>query len=63
MKKMKSVFVGENARFSKLKTPEVIEIRYRFKSLRASISFLSREYDVSPKTIRDIVTRHTWKHV
>lgn len=49
-------------RFSKLNEEQVKDIRRRHKE-RESVMSLSRAFLVCPRTIRDIVTRHTWKNV
>lgn len=53
---------GEQVAASKLTDAKVAEILVRFRDGETSIT-LSRDYDVSKRTILEIVHRRIWKHV
>ena len=55
-------FFGERAPSSKLKEPQVLAIRAAVKR-GCSVRSLTEEYGVSDHAIRDIVSRHSWKHI
>ena len=54
--------LGERANDAKLCRDDVIKIRHLFASGRSKLS-ISKEFSVTHKTIRDIVSRATWRHV
>ena len=42
---------------------KVIEIRKNFKNIKGELSRLSKKYNCSRHTIRDIIFRRTWGHI
>ena len=48
---------------SKLKAPQVLEIRARFAAGTDTQAQLSREFGVGAGRISDIVKRKLWKHI
>jgi hypothetical protein len=53
---------GEQNGRARLRETDVLEIRARLLDA-ASVSELAREYSVSPKAIREVRDRKTWKHL
>ena len=49
--------------YAKLTEEQVIEIRLRFKPYVVMMKDLTIEYGVKKATIKDVVTRKSWKHV
>lgn len=54
---------GEEHGRAKLTRDEVVEIRKRYKEGGVSFVRLAEDYDVTPTTIRYIVTRRIWRHL
>ncbi len=54
---------GINNASAKLTEVQVIEIRSRYVPGKVTYEQLGREYGMAGGTIRDIVTRKTWKHL
>lgn len=61
--KLQTPFKGEEVGNSKLKEFQVLEIRKKFKPRVYSRAKLSKEYNVSEATIKDIIYKRTWKHL
>lgn len=57
------VLKGEEIGNSILTEKQVLEIRARFIPRRVTRDMLSQEYHVSPHTIKNVVTRRTWRHI
>ena len=55
--------VGEKIANSKLKEPDIINIRAIYKYTKASTYDLGRIYKVAPQTISKIINRQLWSHV
>lgn len=60
--KLRELYSGENSLSAKLKTKDVIDIRYRFICGERQID-ISKDYDVTPQTIYDIVHCRRWKNI
>lgn len=56
-------YSGENIGTSILTEIQVLEIRNKFKPYYYTRKMLYQEYKVSEATIKDIVTRKSWKHI
>jgi len=54
---------GEKNSMAKLKETDVIEIIHKLKNPHYKIVQLANEYNVLPKTIRNIKNEVTWKHI
>jgi hypothetical protein len=54
---------GESVRTAKLNKDKVVNIRELHATGEYSFSELGRMYSISPSSIRDVVTRKSWKHV
>ncbi len=54
---------GENARANKLSADKIIEIRKLYATNKYSSLDLAKKFNVSPRNIRRIVARETWKHI
>jgi len=54
---------GETSGKSVLTDKEVIEIRTKYIPWKYSYTKLSLEYFVNRKTISNIITRKTWRHL
>lgn len=56
---------GEKHKFSKLTKDDVLYIRHTYKSndKKRGGRALSRKFNVSKETIRDIIHRNSWKHI
>lgn len=61
--KLQKVFKGEEIGNSKLKEWQVLEIRAKFKPRVYGRKKLALEYNISEATIKEVVNRHTWKHI
>lgn len=61
--KLQTPFKGEEVGNSKLKEWQVLEIRAKFKPRVYGRKQLSKEYNVSQSTIKEVVNRYTWKHI
>lgn len=57
------ILKGEEIGNSKLTEKEVLEIRQKFIPRRVTRKILSKEYNVSEATIKDIVRGKTWTHL
>lgn len=53
---------GENTAKAKLKTEQVLEIRQKFKD-GISAKSLSKEYQISIRSIYKVIERKSWKHI
>ncbi len=53
---------GESAEWAVLTASQVLEIREKVVT-GASKASLAREYGVSPSTVRDVVSKKSWKHL
>lgn len=62
MRRRRKYKVGIQAPYHKLTEDAVKKIRFMHKN-EAAVMAIARRFCVSPKTVRDIVHRHTWKHV
>ena len=54
---------GESNPCSKLTDLQVVEIRKKFKPRVYTRKMLAEEYNVKETTIKDVVTRKSWKHL
>jgi hypothetical protein len=54
-------FSTHNTKASKLAAADVIEIRSKFAARTHTMEALSREYHVTPGTVRNIVKGFTWQ--
>ena len=54
---------GEKVHTAKLTKENVVNIRNEYIPYIVEAKFLARKYGVSHQTIREIVGRHTWKHL
>ena len=61
-KRVKNIKRGENSNFSKLCKNDVLDILRKLKE-NYSIDDIANEYNVIPKTIRNIKNNKTWKHI
>jgi HNH endonuclease len=59
----RNVPIGENNNRTRLTVAQVIEIRQRFIPGVTTLQSLADEYGVWKGTIRQIVTRKTWRHI
>lgn len=57
------VLKGEEIGTSKLNEDQVREIREKYKPRVYTRAMLSKEYNVTQATIKDIIYRRTWKHL
>lgn len=55
--------VGEEHHGAKLTEVDVIAIRNKFIPRVVTYKMLAEEYNVTPRTIKSIVTNQNWKHV
>ena len=60
---IKGVKKGEDVGTSLLYERQVKEIRAKFIPRKVTRKMLAKEYGVSEATIKDIVTRKSWKHL
>ena len=56
-------FTSRNTKASKLRGEQVLDIRHKYENEGYTQARLSREYQVSIGTIRNIVQGITWQHV
>jgi hypothetical protein len=54
---------GEASHRAKLREPEVLEIRRKYKRGHVGYGRLAEEYGVKPATIAEIIKRKTWSHI
>lgn len=54
---------GEAHHYAKLTNDKVVHIRLLRKKYGWTIQSLSENFSVGRTTIRDVIDRHTWKHV
>lgn len=56
---------GEKSKVSKLKNDDVVYIKknYKFRDKKYNISTLSKMFNVSSSTIKDIINNKTWTHI
>jgi hypothetical protein len=54
---------GQQKHNTKFRNEDIISIRARFVPYKVTREDLAKEYGVSPATIKDIVTRRSWKHL
>jgi len=55
--------IGENNPFSKLTAVKVLEIRNRFITGTITKQHLANEYNVAFGTIKDVISKRSWKHI
>lgn len=54
---------GEMISVSKLKEKQVLEAREEYNNSDISIRQLSKKYNISPSSMRDIIMKIAWKHI
>ena len=63
LKKLSVANRGENALNHKIKEADVRQIRRLYETGRYSTTAIADHYPISRQSVRDIVTRRTWKHI
>lgn len=55
--------VGERQHLSKLTAEQAISIRQQYRAGQITFVKLAEQFGVHPTTVRNVVKRHTWKHL